>query len=672
MFPGQDGVFNTPMRENLFTAKGSANLTPTQFMSVRYGRNTNSQVYGATTRRVQDSWGDSTNKFNSINFNHNWVLGGSKLNEIVFQYADFGNQVTARTGAAQETFPNGVIIGYNSNTPQTTEQHKFQFKDDFSWSVTGRGGLGHDFKAGVNFINEPHLYVTFSSGSTDYAYTHLTNDAAGPISAITRNKPGSSANLPMKQFGMYLQDDWRVTDRLTVNAGLRYDIVTGFDLDQSQIPNYIALTGAAASGLFNGVPGFEEFGRETGEDTNNWQPRIGAVYDIRGNGKDVVRAGWGIYYDFGYTNANILFPGLSVQGGSGQSFAITGKSSGILNPDGSFFRVGQPITNVAGQNEVANPNGPFYSSNVAAPGIKQPWTSQISAGWSHELSHNTVFDVDYVHVEGRDLGVRWPLNTVVPGTSARRYASLGFSPANPTMNMSVGESTFDGINFGVRRRMDKGISLNAWYSLSKATGLGGLGVDELTSNLVQNSLDPYTDVQFGPAQRTDARHKITLSAVIQLPWGVYASPIFRYRSALPLFTSYGYDNNLDGVNNDIFPTAFTFTGVDDSGVPSFKEDGACEFVNCSRGAALSQFNLRVSKVFRLPRGMNIEAIAEGFNLFNAKNPAFGAGIPAAGAVNTGTLANHTANPVFMKPTLYAGDAGQPEQRVGQIGFRFTF
>ena len=667
MFPSQDGVFTTPARENLFTAKGSANITPSQYLSVRYGRNTNSQVYGATTRRVQDSWGDSTNKFNSINMNHNWVLGGSKLNEFVFQYADFGNNVTARTGAAQETFPNGVIIGYNSNTPQTTEQHKFQFKDDFSWSLTGGGGLGHDFKAGVNFINEPHLFVTFSSGSTDYAYTHLTNDTAGPISAISRNKPGSSANLPMKQFGMYFQDDWRVTDRLTVNAGLRYDIVTGFDLDQSKITNFVALTQAAAAGRFNGVPGFEEFGRKTGEDTNNWQPRIGAVYDLRGNGKDVVRAGWGIYYDFGYTNANILFPGLSVQGGSGVIFSAS-NTAGIRNPDGSFFAVGQPITNV--RNEI-DTSLPLFSSNVAAPGIKQPWTSQLSAGWSHELAHNTVLDVDYVHIQGKDLGVRWPLNTRINGGD-RRYADLALNPPNPTMNMSVGESTFDGVNFGVRRRMDKGISLNAWYSLSKATGLGGLGVDELTSNLVQDSFNPYGDVQFGPSQRTDARHKITLSAVVQLPWGIYASPIFTYRSALPLFTSYGYDNNLDGVNNDLYPTAFKFDGVDDAGVPSFKEDGACEFVNCSRGAALSQFNLRVSKVFRLPHGMNIEAIAEGFNLFNAINPAFGAGVPAAGSFFTGTLANHTPNAVFMKPTLYAGDAGQPEQRVGQIGFRFTF
>ena len=70
------------------------------------------------------------------------------------------------------------------------------------------------------------------------------------------------------------------------------------------------------------------------------------MYDIRGNGKDVVRAGWGIYYDFGFTNANILFPGLSAQGGSGVVFDVN-NTAGIKNPDGSFFTVGQPISNIA-------------------------------------------------------------------------------------------------------------------------------------------------------------------------------------------------------------------------------------------------------------------------------------------------------------------------------------
>src|SRR5215203_2322547 len=111
MFPDKEGVFPTPMRENLFTGKMTSNLTPSQFVSVRYGRNTNSQVYNAATRASQENWGDSANKFNSINVNHNWVLGGSKLNEFVFQYADFSNAITANSLDPYQIFPNGVTIG---------------------------------------------------------------------------------------------------------------------------------------------------------------------------------------------------------------------------------------------------------------------------------------------------------------------------------------------------------------------------------------------------------------------------------------------------------------------------------------------------------------------------------------------------------------------------------
>ena len=65
------------------------------------------------------NWGDSTNKFNSFNLNHNWVLGGSKLNEFIFQYADFQNYITASSNDPYQTFPNGVTIGQSVNTPQT-------------------------------------------------------------------------------------------------------------------------------------------------------------------------------------------------------------------------------------------------------------------------------------------------------------------------------------------------------------------------------------------------------------------------------------------------------------------------------------------------------------------------------------------------------------------------
>src|SRR5688572_32394474 len=108
----------------------------------------------------------------------------------------------------------------------------------------------------------------------------------------------------------------------------------------------------------------------------------------------------------------------------------------------------------------------------------------------------------------------------------------------------------------------------------------------------------------------------------------------------------GYDVNADGTTNDIYTTAFRFTGIDDDGNPSWEEMGACETVNCGRGAALSQMNLRVSKTFRLRRGINVEAIGELFNMFNSINPAFNIGASAPGRAFTGTAANPIPNAAF--------------------------
>src|SRR5205807_2441344 len=142
LFPDKNGVFAVPYRENLFTTKATVNLNAAQYLSVRYGFNNNSQPYNAARNSTFDNWGDSTNKLNSINLNHNWVMGGSRLNEFIFQYADFSNNIASRSSDPNQLFPTGVSIGANPNTPPTTQQRKFQFRDDFSWHLTGKGGLG--------------------------------------------------------------------------------------------------------------------------------------------------------------------------------------------------------------------------------------------------------------------------------------------------------------------------------------------------------------------------------------------------------------------------------------------------------------------------------------------------------------------------------------------------
>jgi hypothetical protein len=143
------------------------------------------------------------------------------------------------------------------------------------------------------------------------------------------------------------------------------------------------------------------------------------------------------------------------------------------------------------------------------------------------------------------------------------------------------------------------------------------------------------------------------------------APVFYYRSALPVHTYEGMDLNGDGNLVDNTTRAYRYTGIDGGGAAAYEETGACETVNCSRRAPFSQLNLRVSKAFGLGGTARLEAIAEIFNLFNVTNPSIA-------LTQRRLLTNGQPNPAFMQPSAYAGDVGEPEQRVGQLGFRLTF
>jgi Carboxypeptidase regulatory-like domain/TonB dependent receptor len=656
LFPSLDGTFDTPYRETLLNVKVTSNVNANQYLSVRYGRNQNSQPYGADAQTPISGWGDSDNKFNSINLNHNWVLGGSMLNEFIFQYADFANFISARSQDPYQVFPNGVSIGQSPNTPQTTEQKKWQFRDDFSWHVTGMGGIGHDFKAGVNFINEPRLFITFNSGKGVVQHTHLTDNVNGPISNITLNDGDASANIPLKQYAGYVQDDWAITDHLTLNIGLRYDLIRGFQFDQSKNPNFVKVQAAGAAGLLAGIKGLENFGKSPKDDTNNWQPRLGFAYSLR-EGRDVVRGGWGIYMDMAYTNSNALFAASDATGKGFGAVLSVDNQAGIRNPDGSFYRVGQPLSNIQSQNQAGAT--PLFGQ-FTDPRLQMPYTRQASLGWSHEITPSMVVTIDAVRADGRDLNVRPRINTGVVGggaTATRRLAFLNLTPnaIGTRPAISRGKSEYNALITGLKRRMTGNIDVTATYTLAKAKSQIGTASDELNANLLQDAAQLYDDPRvFGPTSRTDARHQGSLAAVWQAK-GLTVAPTFFYRSPLPVPTITGVDTNLNRENNDLPLKAYQFAGI---GKPP-EEIGNCETWNCSRGAWRTQANIRVSYGFRLRGSARLEAIGEAFNLFNAKNPAF-------------TITQNQTSAAFMQPNAFAGDFQQGEQRLGQIGFRFSF
>ena len=105
--------------------KGTTNLNAVE---LPHGALRPQQELAAVRRRpeVADraTGATSANEFNSFNVNHNWVLGGSKLNEFIFQYADFANAITANSARPDRDLPERRRVGQNGNTPQATQQKK--------------------------------------------------------------------------------------------------------------------------------------------------------------------------------------------------------------------------------------------------------------------------------------------------------------------------------------------------------------------------------------------------------------------------------------------------------------------------------------------------------------------------------------------------------------------
>jgi hypothetical protein len=568
-----------------------------------------------------------------------------------------------------------VVTGGSLGAPQSTEQIKYQLRDDFSWVVARHGGLGHTFKAGVNFVNEPRLFIENTTGKGVTAYTMLDNNRAGGVTLITRNDGAASANIPTKQYGFYFQDDWRLGARLTLNAGVRYDLVTGIAFDQSKNPNFVKIQNAARAGLLTGIAGLENFGLDSQSDRNNVQPRIGAVYDVTGKGKDVVRAGWGVYTDFGYTNSNVLQAALDASGTRFGPVLTVTDPKGIKNADGTFFHVGQSTDNLASPNTAAAPGAQPLLGFWADPRLQQPYQLQSNVGWSHELTSNTMVSVDFVNSLGRDLNYKPRLNQRIPNTRTQRISALLPTALSPNTSsdrpaLSRGRSQYNALIFSGRRRFTRGFDFAASYTLSRALSTIGNASDELNSANIQDANNPFDNpVQLGPNVTTDARHRVNFSAIVQLPHGVHVAPIFLFRSALPVFLIDGSDLNGDGDRLDIPATAYAVVSTDGAtGKATIKAIGPCNTVNCGRGWSQSQMNLRVSKGFRVGR-INLEATGEVFNLFNAINPSNVAGATAG---NRSVFAAGAPDPTLLQPASFSGDTQRPEQRVGQVGLRFSF
>jgi outer membrane receptor protein involved in Fe transport len=661
IFPSFQGrSFPTPFEDELATAKVTYDISAKQYLQVRYGYQKNNDKYGASPLALPDALGTVNNEYSSILAGHTTQIGTDKLNEALFQYTKFDNIITADSNDPLIYFPSGVHTGQNLNTPQSTHQTKYQYKDDFGFSST-LWGMSHQFKVGANYIHEPELGGDFSVGLSGQ-YTLLQDQPGSAVTDVTVFGGFFGDSTPVDQYSVYVQDDVLVNDKLTLNVGLRYDYWDGFDLDQRSNPIWQTLS---TQTRFNEYYLRDFQGGKGGvleNDDDNFGPRLGFTYDFKGDGTRLLRGGWGIYYDFPYTNATILFPAAAVQSNYGVIYNHNNQN-GIRNPNGTLFQPGQPLC--IGPSPPANclpnqlPGADIPPPNeVASPTLATPYAAQGSLGYSWQVNNWLGLNIEAVRINYRDIPYRFRANpfvdangnSQVDGNETRRFSDFG----NFRIWYGNGQATYEGVHLSARARVSSAFELMGFYTYSEAEGNVLAGADEFRitdaghqidmgggrRDVSLNPLDPQCARCFGPLN-TDARHRATLSTIWRAPWGLTVAGMYRFRSALPYTFFFNEDRDGDGIpdpdlNGDGFP--FDIPGN--------------EGVNERRGDSFSQLDLRLSKEFRFANEVGLEVIAELFNVFNEENPA---------------LFNRLG-----QPNAFAGDPLQGEQRLGQVGVRLRF
>ena len=264
-------------------------------------------------------------------FQDTWTIGNSKVNEFRFQYARRGLSYFYNTKIPGGSDPAVNIPGfaYFGREPysyiQRVEQ-RYQFTDNFSWTI-GR----HNTKFGVD-VNYLPLTATFTvnyGGVYDFGSFSSSNlgfvspipntpfPDLSPVQAYGAGLPGdfiqglgspsdSFKNIPI---GAFWQDSWRVSPNVTLNYGIRYDVEIP---PKFKAPQGLALPAYNVLGLQKGIQ----------TDWNNIQPRIGMAWDATGDGKTVVRASYGMFYD--HPLLGLYFLGDASDGSSSGQLAFVG------------------------------------------------------------------------------------------------------------------------------------------------------------------------------------------------------------------------------------------------------------------------------------------------------------------------------------------------------------
>lgn len=697
-----------PLHDTMYTLKADYQINAHHSLFVRWAQQLNNSIDDQffINNIPHPDTGPLSNEYDTGNAysmvgSETWLIGSNTVNTFmvqgnyydIYQYCKCGNPSPVWP-LRNLTFPSFSTGRVGPADDQDFYQEKIQFKDSFARQI-GK----HSLKLGGDFSFYPQIGITLNIG-VDGAMTFFDNPstivgsrvawAANPTTCTTSKfSSGSPINCgpykqgfqtpgilsamtlgtfldggPLghtdtqgqKQVGMYVQDDWKIRPDFTLNLGLRYDLDINW-YNQNQAANnraYQALK-AIGSSYAASLPSTP---------THDLGPRLGFAWDIRGNGKNVLRAGAGIFFDQFLAVINFT-PGL-------QEKPVLSIASSYVNTAVGAGQLGTYVYGVSplppGPPAIANllPKGGSTAGALLNPYITDPYNEQFHIGYTRQLSSRSVISADFTHIEGihdfRNQQIN-PIENAWDPTDADQHIPWGqrrFAPAflsvlgdasilgAITAYNSQNRSTFEELIVHLEHRYSR-MTFQASYTLSSAHAWGGAiagglgGAAGQSVPTAENQDLQFAKGEWGPTT-TDERHRVVVSGVFELPWNVQVSPVFQIASARPYPLTAGADLNKDGTNNDRYIAPST---------------GQQLAVNAGRGSATWDWDTRVTKFFNLGKeARKLGFFAEFYDITNKAN---------FGNIYNG---NALSGASFEQPNGFL--AGYPTSRQMQLGARFLF
>jgi hypothetical protein len=635
-------------RGNQFNLRADYELRPGKDRLYGNFYRTNSYAVTGGIRPAFNRPTPNTTHFGNINYTR--TFSSSKLNEFrggVMRLVGLpdvpthleipGINITGATGFGQSGYPNGWW------------QTNWHFKNIFTWvASTHQLKIGGELRQMYGSATNTNNYIP------SYSFSSLLNFADDEALQMMRyvdprsGEPVTAySELTQTEWAIFIDDDWKVTRNLTINAGLRYENYGTFKDSDGTLRNLVFGGGSTfAEQLATARVDFVDEFYPT--DSNNFGPRLGFAWDPQGDGKMSVRGGYGLSYDrlMNLPAENYRHsPPLRALVVLGQFFGTPQFTYGL--GDRSKPYLGYPVdpalrVGLDSRNGVV---GARVNLTTVDPNLKSPYVHNWFAGIQREIWRGIVADANYVGSAGRNLHNAYNINRYVGDLLDGRFD--GFNPSFSAINMvtSTSSSDYHGGTLQLRRNFQQGFMLQGAYTFGRAMNDSDLAVG---TTAFQDAADIA-----GERARAgyDATHKLTIVGLWELPffkdhtgltrkvlggWQLAGSAILQ--SGTPLNVTIGGsfpngDFNADGNGGDR-PNAPSgsvkqsgwsqeeyLSGifqVSDFPRPAAGQNGSL-VRNAFRGPGYADVSLSLSKKFDVTPKVSAEFRLDAFNALNRVN-----------------------------------------------------